>query len=67
MLPILYNMTRSVVLLYTLLALLRQGTAAPVRPAHSDTLALPCRQKAEQLLDEALRFHGEKLLSPGPG
>jgi carboxyl-terminal processing protease len=49
-------MTRSVVLLYTLLALLRQGIAAPIRHAHSDTLALPCRQKAEQLLDEALRF-----------
>src|ERR1700729_3573180 len=49
-------MTRSVALLYTLLALLRQGIAAPIRHAHSDTLALPCRQKAEQLLDEALRF-----------
>lgn len=39
-----------------LLLVLSHGLAAPTKAARADTLALPCRQKAEQLLDEALRF-----------
>ncbi|HUB60854.1 MAG TPA: S41 family peptidase [Puia sp.] len=45
-----------------LLLLLSRGIAAPDNsalrntPAYPDTLALPCRQKAEQLLDQALHF-----------
>jgi carboxyl-terminal processing protease len=50
-------MKRSLLLISTLLLLtLRHSMAAPVHPFHTDTLALPCLQKAEQLLDEAIGF-----------
>ncbi|HET6254795.1 MAG TPA: S41 family peptidase [Puia sp.] len=43
-------------LLFSCLFLLSHAMAAPTQSIHPDTLALPCRQKAEQLLDEALHF-----------
>jgi len=49
-------MTKPFLSLSFLFLALSPAMAAPVHPAHPDTLALPCRQKAEQLLDEALRF-----------
>jgi carboxyl-terminal processing protease len=49
-------MTKSFLLLSFLFSTLSQTMATPVQSTHPDTLALPCRQKAEQLLDEALRF-----------
>jgi C-terminal processing protease CtpA/Prc len=61
--PTVKPMSKSFLLLPILSLLLSQGMSAPARqsaPARSsrrsDTLELPCRQKAEQLLDEALRF-----------
>ena len=57
-------MTRSLLLFPILLVLLNHGTAiatpptptARTAPTFADTIALPCRQKAEQLLNEALGF-----------
>jgi carboxyl-terminal processing protease len=49
-------MMRFLVLIPLFLLWARHGMGAPVFPAHSDTLIQPCRQKAEQLLNEALGF-----------
>ncbi|HEV3326983.1 MAG TPA: S41 family peptidase [Puia sp.] len=50
-------MSKSFLLLSILSLLLSQGMSAPAHPSRrSDTLELPCRQKAEQLLDEVLGF-----------
>ena len=54
-------MAKSFLLLSLLSILLSQGMSTPARqkniPSHRpDTLELPCRQKAEQLLDEVLGF-----------
>lgn len=49
-------MPKSFLLLSFLISMVSPATAAPIFSARPDTLALPCRQKAEQLLDEALRF-----------
>ena len=49
-------MTKLVLSISILVLLLSHGMAAPIHSIHPDTPLLPCRQKAEQLLDEALRF-----------
>jgi C-terminal processing protease CtpA/Prc len=61
--PILKHMVKTLLSLFFLLILLSRGMAAPPAPSPApfttfrpDTLALPCRQKAEQLLNEALGF-----------
>ena len=49
-------MTKFVLSISILVLSLSHGMAAPIHSTHPDTLLLPCRQRAEQLLDEALRF-----------
>jgi hypothetical protein len=49
-------MKRHLVLTPVLLLWLQSGISSPIPVAHPDTLVQPCRQKAEQLLDEALGF-----------
>jgi carboxyl-terminal processing protease len=49
-------MTKYLLSLSCLFLLLSPAMATPVNVSHPDTLALPCRQKAEQLLNEALGF-----------
>jgi C-terminal processing protease CtpA/Prc len=49
-------MTKFVLPISILVLLLNHSLAAPIHSSQADTLSLPCRQKAEQLLDEALRF-----------
>ena len=49
-------MRRFQVLTSVLLLLLQSGMASPIPDTHPDTLVQPCRQKAEQLLNEALSF-----------
>jgi carboxyl-terminal processing protease len=53
---ILSTMTKLVLPIFVLVLFLSHGMATPIHAPHPDTLSLPCRQKAEQLLDEALRF-----------
>jgi carboxyl-terminal processing protease len=48
-------MNRYLILLPVFLLVFSQARPAPI-PPHPDTLAPSCRQKAEQLLDEVLRF-----------
>ena len=54
--PILIVMARLLVFIPFLLSLAQQSLAIPVRPCRPDTVIQPCRQKAEQLLNEALSF-----------
>ena len=50
-------MSKSFLLLSLFSLLLARGMSAPARPSRrADTIELPCRQKAEQLLDQALGF-----------
>jgi carboxyl-terminal processing protease len=49
-------MKRFQVLIPVLLLFLQYGVASPIPPTRSDTLVQPCRQRAEQLLNEALTF-----------
>jgi carboxyl-terminal processing protease len=56
MFPILKVMTKFFFSISALILLLSHGMAASATTTHPDTLALPCRQKAEQLLNQALSF-----------
>jgi carboxyl-terminal processing protease len=49
-------MMKSFLLLVFLISSLSYTMATPVQSPHPDTLVQPCRQKAEQLLDEVLHF-----------
>ncbi len=49
-------MVKTLLSLSCLFLLLSHDMATPVHPLRPDTLALPCLQKAEQLLNEALTF-----------